>query len=262
MQRARTASIALVPPDHGLLIVNADDLGLDAATTDAIVTVFRAGRITSATAMVHMPDSRRTAELARSFGLPTGLHLNLTEPFRDSSIPAGVRERQRRAVRVFGSSRLARWVYDPRLRTLVDDCVRDQLESYRELFGGEPTHVDGHHHLQTAPNVVLSRALADVAKLRPTFTFTPQEKPAANRTVRAALNALIRRRFETTDRFTSIERLHPDLGGAGLERLDEARSRRVEVMTHPGWEQDRRALLGGTWERAIASQPLGSYADL
>src|SRR6185312_1476173 len=155
MARAAPLASRTVPAGQGLLIVNADDLGLDRPTTDAIIEVFRAGRITSATAMMHMPDTQRAAESARAAGLPTGLHLNLTEPFEDRAAPAAVRERQARAARIYTTSRVARWIYNPRLRTLVDDCVRDQLERYREVFGGDPTHVDGHHHLHTAPNVVL-----------------------------------------------------------------------------------------------------------
>jgi hypothetical protein len=49
----------------GLLIVNADDWGGSEATTDAILATFEAGRITSTSGMVHMPDSDRAAEIAR-----------------------------------------------------------------------------------------------------------------------------------------------------------------------------------------------------
>jgi predicted glycoside hydrolase/deacetylase ChbG (UPF0249 family) len=46
---------------RGLLIVNADDFGLRPDVTDAIIDVYRAARITSATAMVYMQDGARAA---------------------------------------------------------------------------------------------------------------------------------------------------------------------------------------------------------
>ena len=76
----------------GLLIVNADDWGYDRATTDAIERAFEAGRITSATGMVHMADSARAAELANRLGRAIGLHINLTQPFSDPDTPERVRQ--------------------------------------------------------------------------------------------------------------------------------------------------------------------------
>ena len=54
----------------GLVIINADVLGLDVATTDAILDCFRADRITSASAMVWMSDSQRAASLAEECEIP------------------------------------------------------------------------------------------------------------------------------------------------------------------------------------------------
>ena len=65
-------------PNAGLLIVNADDWGGDSSATDAILAAFESGGITSTTGFVHMPDSRRAAEIALGHGIPVGLHLNLT----------------------------------------------------------------------------------------------------------------------------------------------------------------------------------------
>jgi YdjC-like protein len=81
-----------------VLIVNADDLGCAVSATDAILTCHREGAITSATAMVYMEDSDRAARLAVDQRLPVGLHINLTTPFTDRSVPYTVRERQARMI--------------------------------------------------------------------------------------------------------------------------------------------------------------------
>src|ERR1700742_3119003 len=72
---------AVSPSSHPLLIVNADDLGWNRGATDLTIASFGAGQVTSATALVHMEDSERAATLAREHDLPTGLHLNLSDPF-------------------------------------------------------------------------------------------------------------------------------------------------------------------------------------
>ncbi len=84
-----------------ILIVNADDFGWYPEATDPTLEAFATKRITSATAMVHMADSDRGAELALEAKLPTGLHLNLTDPFDGSTANENQRERQLLACRLF-----------------------------------------------------------------------------------------------------------------------------------------------------------------
>src|SRR4029077_18222503 len=62
---------------RGLLIVNADDWGGFRAGTDAIESCFAIGAISSTTAMVHMADARRAAELAPHTGGAAGRPLTL-----------------------------------------------------------------------------------------------------------------------------------------------------------------------------------------
>jgi predicted glycoside hydrolase/deacetylase ChbG (UPF0249 family) len=75
-------------PDSPVLIINADDLGASISATGPIVVAYDEGLIPSATAMVWMPGSERAARLARERGMPLGLHLNFTLPFRDQRAPA------------------------------------------------------------------------------------------------------------------------------------------------------------------------------
>jgi predicted glycoside hydrolase/deacetylase ChbG (UPF0249 family) len=247
----------------GLLIVNADDWGYDAPTTDAIARCFGAGRVTSASAMVFMEDSERAAELARREGLPTGLHLNLVEPYSGATVDAAMRERQQRLAAHFTRHRLARWTWNPRLAGLVRAVARDQLDEYRRLYGTEPSHADGHQHMHLAPTVLGSGALVEFDRVRPHFTFRASEKSVPNRLVRRATNAYLARRHATTRGFFSIRTIHPALGGRGLgEVLAESRLSPVEVMTHPGWPDELAVLLSDGWQDAIQRERLGSYLDL
>jgi hypothetical protein len=50
---------------RGLLIVTANDWGGEIRATDGIAACFRGSRITGATAMVYMADSKRASDLAR-----------------------------------------------------------------------------------------------------------------------------------------------------------------------------------------------------
>lgn len=244
----------------GLLIVNADDYGAAAPTTDAILDCFERGAVTSATTMVWMEDSERAAEVARERKLPVGLHLNLTMPFDGPGVPDEVAERQKRLTGKLGRRLgLTRWAYRPRLRGAVDQALSDQLGKFQELYGHAPTHVDGHNHVHISPNVLFSKSLPRGIKVRNSHDYAG----ALGDSPKVLRRALIRGRFATTDSFFSIRSIHPDFGGSGLEEaLGLARERPVEVMVHPHWEDEYELLKSDGWRRAIAGLPLGSYEDL
>lgn len=250
------------PSDTQLLIVNADDFGHDREATDLTIACFGAGQITSATTMMRMADSRRAAELGLEHDLPTGLHLNFTEPYDGAEVPAAERERQLNACRIFGDGglRLRSWTYDPRISRLVEDAIRDQLEQFRILFGREPTHVDGHNHVQVCPNVAGAKALTGY-KLRNALWSWPSTRTAMG-VARALRRGLTAHRFTTTRYFLDVAELRklsrPDL----TARLAIADSASVEVMAHPGFGHELEALRDPTWASAIAPLPLGSYRDL
>jgi chitin disaccharide deacetylase len=246
-----------------MLIVNADDLGHDRATSDAICEAFARGAITSASAMVFMEDSERAFELALAAGLPLGLHLNLMEPYSSTAAAEAERAEQARAVECFQAGFARRWFPSRRLMGSARRCVRLQLAEFERLRGGPPTHVDGHQHghLSTPALWELSR-LEDVA-VRSSFTFRPGEKPRYNRALRSLLNRGIGSRFASTRRFHSIRDLHPAFGGHGIEEVvAAARDIEVEVMVHPGLADEYEVLASEQWGRTVASVPTGSFADL
>jgi hypothetical protein len=211
----------------GLLIVNADDLGLGRAETDAILECFERGAITSATALVWMPDSVRAARLARDAGVPVGLHLNLIEPFAAPDVPAGIAATQRRVVRRLSSRRAGTQLYHPTWARDFEQCIADQLARFEELYGRAPTHVDGHQHMHLAFNALLARALRPVGKCRRPVNRTALESPPRKRAARALVD-------------------HGSL----------------ELLVHPGYADERAVLGSPDWGALLAPYRLGSFEDV
>ena len=245
-----------------ILIVNADDFGWNANATDRTVECFQAAQITSATALVYMQDSPRAAELALGEGIPTGLHLNLTDPFAIPSAPERQRDRHLVACRYFSDGNLRRrsWIYDPRIRAEVEGTIEDQLERFRQLYGREPTHVDGHNHVQVCPNVARSKALRGF-KMRNALWAWPTKRTAMGvaRTVRRLLTAS---GHLTSRYFIDIAELQR-AGGEELRRqLSQSLTTSVEVMAHPGFDHELEALRSSAWKQAIDDLPCGTYRDL
>jgi predicted glycoside hydrolase/deacetylase ChbG (UPF0249 family) len=242
------------------LMINADDWGASAATTDAIARCFDAGALTAASAMVHMADSARAASLARQRGLPVGLHLNLSQPFDGADVPEDVRLRQARVARRFAHMRLRRWLYDPSSREVVSRAIADQLGEFERLYGERPRRLDGHLHVHLCPDVLLSRALPHTVWLRPARTSAARRTASALGALQNARGRWLRSRFPMSDYFFSIEDIHPELGGSGLgAALDLAATGNVEVMTHPPRPRESELLLSPDWRRALMDRPLAAF---
>lgn len=135
------------------LIINADDLGINSSRTHGIFQCFEFGVVTSTTLICNGSDAAQAAKHAREKNLPTGLHLNLTDdnPVSDvrdvetllSSTEGAFRGRheQRRA--------LTEGQVDA---VHIEREIRAQIEWFLN-HRGQPTHVDGHHHIHIHPVV-------------------------------------------------------------------------------------------------------------
>lgn len=244
----------------GLLIVNADDFGGNRLATDRILECFAAGRITSTSAMVYMSDSRRAAQLAGPSKLPIGLHLNLTQEFEDSETPPLVRERQARAAEYFAGARRRRVTYNPRMATLVKTCVADQLACFRELFGIEPTHIDGHNHAHLSPTALFSLPRGIPVRIGESDI---RGGIAPGPLLRGARHAMVARRHPTTDYFFAIDRLGQLRGEPEIERLFAfAQRSSVEIMTHPDRDSDYQVLMSDAWQDGLRRLRSGSFRQL
>jgi hypothetical protein len=251
---------------QGLVIVNADDWGLSEAVTDAILRCFEAGGITSASAMVWMPDSERAASLSRERGLPSGLHLNLDCAFAPGNAPQSVCSAQERIIPWFASPRRYRnlsYNASRPFRRSLDTTIEAQLDEFRARYGREPTHIDGHHHVHMAWNVLASKAIPDGAAMRTTRRQERASLPV--RALRSLRVRWLRHRFRTTDYFYDLRRFGLADGMSGrtdLGLLQAIGAHTVEVMAHPAARDEFELLCSEEWSRLTGLVSTGSFDDL
>ena len=225
------------------LIVNADDWGRDARTTQCILDCVQCGAVTSVSAMVFMEGSEEGAALAREHAVDAGLHLNFTTPFTASRTPATLAGRQRTLGRYLRRHRLAQILFNPLLAGTFRDVVAAQIDEYRRLYGTEPQRIDGHHHMHLCANVLLGGLLPSGTVVRRNFSFQPGEKGSVNRWYRRVVDARLGRRHRLTDFLFSL----PPMGVPGrLERIASlAGESVVELETHPVDDVEYRFLRDG-----------------
>ncbi|MEW8977111.1 MAG: ChbG/HpnK family deacetylase [Symbiobacterium sp.] len=237
------------------LIVNADDYGLTAGVSRAILRAHREGVVTSTTFMVNFPWAAEMARLLEGApGLGVGLHLNLTTGapvLPAAAVPSLVGPEgrfQRSLVRLLRRVRPA-------------EAEREwsaQLERFVALVGRLPTHLDTHRYLQAYPP--LCRAMLAVARrygvpavrvLPPDF-FPPDTFPRwspAGPVLRAALarsTALIRQSgVRAPDRTLAGDFDLPGL----LARLGQVGEGVTELVTHPGEVDEQLRTLSSLREQ-------------
>jgi chitin disaccharide deacetylase len=235
----------------GRLVLNADDWGRDRETTDRILECFLSGTVSSASAMVFMADSERAAGLAREHNLDAGLHVNLTGAFSAMGTSPRLQEHQERIRRYLHGHRFAQVVFHPGLSRAFRYVVNAQLEEYQRLYGRAPQRLDGHHHMHLSANVLLAKLLPAGTIVRPSFSFYAGEKGAGNRVYRALINGLLARRHRSADYFFSLPPLEP---GERLRRIFAlARTKTVEIETHPINPEEYRFLTGGGIQQFLGS---------
>lgn len=246
--------------DEGLLIVNADDWGRDARTTDMIAACVSQHAVSSVSAMVFMEDSERAAAIARANGIDAGLHLNLTTPFTSAAVDGHVAAEQRAIARFLRSHRLAQAVFHPGLARAFARVVRAQLDEYRRLYGRDAERVDGHHHMHLCANVLLQRLLPSGSMVRRSFSFQRGEKGSGNRLYRRLVDrVLVRRRHRLTDYFFCIAPLEPP---ERLNRVIKLSERAVvELETHPADADEYRFLTGGGFLRRLGDASIATRWD-
>jgi predicted glycoside hydrolase/deacetylase ChbG (UPF0249 family) len=111
------------------VIVNADDFGRSAGINGGVAEAHERGIVTSASLMVRWPAAAEAAAYARRRPeLSVGLHVDLGEWAQTA---AGWQLVYERIDAPYGT----------------EDEVRAQLELFRDLVGGEPTHLDSHQHV-------------------------------------------------------------------------------------------------------------------
>src|SRR5689334_8732554 len=189
-----------------MLIINADDWGRSPSETDNALECYQRGRVTSVSAMVFMPDSERAAEIAKQYRVNTGLHLNFTEAFTETST-AALRADQKRVSQFLKSSRFAPVLYHPFLRREFRRLCEAQVTEFIRLYGAEPAHVDGHQHMHLCANLVFDDVIPSSPRIRRNFSFRRGEKSFINIGYRGLIDFILRRRHSTTNYFFDLSYL-------------------------------------------------------
>jgi len=229
-----------------VVIVNADDWGLNTATTNRICECAQARTLSSVSAMVFMDDSPRAALLAREFNIDAGIHLNFTCGFTGRDLPTLLVEHHRRVHTFLRRQRYARVVFHPLLVNSFDYVVKAQLEEFARLYGAPPSRLDGHHHMHLCANVMAQKLLPAGTIVRRNQSFAVGEKQGINRWYRRMQDRHLSQRHRTTDYFFDILPTEPPR----LKRLlDLARESNVEFEVHPGRIEEHKYLMSGEFPR-------------
>src|SRR5207248_2518537 len=247
-----------VGPVHRMLIINADDWGRSVAETDAALGCYKRGRITSVSAMVFMEDSERAAELAKENELDVGLHVNFTDKFTANRCGSTLANHHDKIVRFLRGNKYSQLLYNPFLRTEFSYSYQAQAEEFVRLFGKQPSHIDGHHHMHLCANLILSNTIPAGAKLRRNFSFWPGEKSMLNRTYRWLVDRWLARRYCLADYFFDLTQC---IQGEKLDRVAAlAKSSNVELMTHPIVNEEEEYLMSDGFGVMLERLNIGGYA--
>jgi chitin disaccharide deacetylase len=241
-----------------MLIVNADDWGRSRAETNAALRCYKAGRITSASAMVFMEDSERAAELAKENELDVGLHLNFAEGFTANRYPGVLWEYQSRLVRFLMRNKYSQLLYNPFLRKAFSYSYQAQATEFVRLFGRPPSHIDGHHHMHLCANVLLNKVIPAGMKMRRNFSFWPSEKSLLNRAYRGLVDRWLAHRYRLPDYFFDLTQC---IREKKLDRVAAlAKSNSVELMTHPIVQAEADYLMSNEFQEFVQCLEVGGYA--
>lgn len=230
-----------------LLIVNADDFGLNAAANAGIVECHRAGSVTSTTLMANAPALEEAVDLAHAHpALGIGLHFNLTWG-RPLSEPARVPSLVDAAGSLLGRDQLGRRAVTGGLR--AEEIALELSAQFQRLraLGIPVTHIDSHQHVHAfAPvfSAVATLCRQEGLPMRVPWVARDEAAPLRRRARRAVLSHLLTR---STRRWQGQVRWNDALGsvfdlGVTAGPLDDTHYQALlqrapagvfELMVHP-----------------------------
>jgi predicted glycoside hydrolase/deacetylase ChbG (UPF0249 family) len=243
-----------------MLIINADDYGRNVLGTDRSIACFREGRITSASGMVFMADSLRSAEIALEYGLDVGLHLNFTERFSGDVKSGPLMSYQDDIAKFLLKHRYSYMMYNPLLKRSFEYVAKTQFEEYTRLYNRVPSHIDGHQHMHLCTNVLVENIVPLGSWVRRKFTPLPGDKRKINILYRFLVNCWIKRKYKLVDHFYKF----PQTGNLQIlaTRIELAKQDSVEIMVHPEIEDEVKLLRSDGYLRIIGRVPKGTFRDL
>lgn len=132
------------------LIINADDLGVNAQRSHGIFECVEFGVVRSASIMPNGSDSDSAARKCRERAISAGLHVNITEEY-----PLSKQDDVATLVdangKFFGRARLMQLLDEQAVHTEhLEREIRAQVEWCLDAYG-PPAHINAHHHMQIHP---------------------------------------------------------------------------------------------------------------
>jgi predicted glycoside hydrolase/deacetylase ChbG (UPF0249 family) len=242
-----------------MLIINADDWGINKDSTNKSLDCFKNKRITSATAMMFMSDSERAADLALESELDVGLHLNLDTRFERSFFKSKLNKYHEKISSFLNKNKYNQIVYNPFLKNAFEYVFKKQYEEYVRLYNKPPSHIDGHHHMHLSINMIIDKIIPNGTKIRRNFSFKTSEKNAVNRLYRRLIDYYIMKRYVTTDYFFDIFPLN-------IIRLKKifklSINEKVEIMVHPENLMQYTFLMKDEFMKMICNLNTVSYESI
>jgi len=246
------------------LVVNADDLGFDAAIDRGIFRAHQNGIVTSASLLVTGRTAPTAVRRAQEEGLPLGIHLCLTSRLPPASAPSTVPSLAPGGrFRKSWPQVVAAWAGGQLKLDQVRVEFESQISRARDL-GAAPDHLDGHQHLHLLPGIrEVAQSVAADAELPLRW---PREVPRLDWLFRPApaLKTLLLRTLSTFDAGPARKVAGIGIFEAGglnedalLRLLIEMPDGEFELGCHPGsqvsripelpdwsygWEDELRAL--------------------
>ena len=217
-----------------MIIINADDFGLDIKTNDAIVESFQKGYISSTTLMANMIGFDDACEKSKLHQLENsiGIHLNLTagRPLSDQiktnirfCDPSGNFIRERKNILFLNK------------KDQSDISAEYSAQIQKVLSSGiNPTYIDSHHHYHTEP-AVLSIVCKLAIKYNIPFVRLTRNFGDGISTVKSVYKSMANhyiknKGLSNLDYFGSVE---------DICKLEKMPPYKIEVMVHPTYTEDR-----------------------
>ena len=241
-----------------IIVVNADDFGLNSCVNEAIVDSFSQRLVSSTTMITNMPGFKEACEIAEANKLQDhiGVHLNLME---GQPLTEGIQRCKRfcDASGFFnGSLEGKHFKFSPEEKNAVLSELIAQIDML-EKQGITPTHIDSHHHFHTSiaflPITIKLARMKGISAVRLNNNCCGP-LPIYKKGYKISYNmALYLSGMAKTDYFCTID---------DVKRvLPELRQGIVEVMVHPTYSEDG-ALVDAENRQPLIEQlrPLRKYS--
>ena len=155
------------------MILSADDFGISPSVDEGILKLIENNKISSTSCMVAGSNTMLTQNLTLlkrySKKIDVGLHLVLTEskPLSNPINSSGLVGNNG----LFHSFKnLAKRAYFGKLdQSSVDSEIKEQIESFINLFGQAPDFIDGHQHVQQLP--IIRNSIVSIMKNYKTLKY-------------------------------------------------------------------------------------------